>query len=172
MKSITKLFDMKNHKNCFIFIYLICLGLGMVSCTKTNIIAEDSYKAPDSSYGLIHDKIFVSSCALSGCHADESHASHGHNITLKGASLYDKLINQAPTNTQALAKGLVMVAPGDTSRSWVYQKTIYSRSVHKYGAPMPLGGLKLTANQIQFLKLWIAAGAPKEGHVVDKSLIL
>jgi hypothetical protein len=36
---------------------------------------------------------------------------------------------------------------------------------------MPTGGLTLTPAQIEFVRQWIAAGAPLEGHVADKALI-
>jgi hypothetical protein len=151
-------------------IALSILIMAMSACKKTEPAAP-AYKAPDSSYGLIYDKVFTTSCALSGCHANESHASHAHTVTLEGANVYEELINIAPKNSQALTAGLKLIAPNDTTKSFLYQKLIYNRSVHKYGAPMPLGGLKLTTNQIEFIKLWIAEGAPKEGHVVNKNLI-
>jgi hypothetical protein len=156
-------------KKTKIVLYLIAIAF-LQSCNKAKEAAP-AYKAPDSSYGLIYDKIFTTSCALSGCHADETHSDHGHSLTLKGEMAYSKLFNIAPQNSQALAAGLKIVAAGDTAKSFLYQKIIYSRSAHKYGAPMPTGGLKLTNKQIEFVKLWITAGAPKDGHVVDKNLI-
>ncbi len=148
------------------------IALCMAACKKNNTV-EPTYQPPDSSYGLIYQKIFAPSCALSGCHAAEDHTAQGHThgLTLAGSSTYDGMINVAPKNAQAALAGLKMIVPNDTAKSWVYQKMIYSRSAHKYGAPMPSGGLTLTDKQILFVRLWIAEGAPKEGHVVDKTLI-
>jgi hypothetical protein len=151
---------------------LILASLSLIviqACKKTETVP--AYQPPDSSFGLIYSKIMVTNCALSGCHASEAHAGHGHALTLLGDAAYTGLFNTNPQNSQALAAGLKIVAAGDTAKSFLYQKLIYNRSVHKYGAPMPLGGLKLTQNQITFVKLWIAAGAPKDGHVVDKTLL-
>ncbi|MFM2267116.1 MAG: hypothetical protein RL757_557 [Bacteroidota bacterium] len=142
----------------------------VAACKKTEVAAP-AYTPPDSSYGLIYDKIFKPSCALSGCHADESHATHSHAVTLAGSGAYDGLINGTPKNSQAVTAGLKMVIPNDTTKSFLYQKLIWTRSPYQYGSPMPTGGLTLTTGQIEFVKRWIAAGAPKEGHVVDKTLI-
>ena len=156
-------------KNALLFIAFAAMSL--TSCKKTT--TTPVYQAPDSSYGLIYTKIFTPSCALSGCHAAEDHAAqgHAHGVTLAGSATYEGLINVAPRNAQAAAAGLKLIAPSDSTKSWLFQKMIYSRSVHKYGAPMPSGGLTLTEKQILFVRKWIEAGAPKEGHVADKTLI-
>ncbi len=141
----------------------------MYSCTKDPVVP--AYVAPDSSYGLIYNKIFTPSCALAGCHANESHDEHAHAVTLEGSSTYTNIINGKTKNIQAAAANLLIIMPGDTSRSFLYQKLIYNRSVHKYGAPMPSGGLTISDKKIEFVKQWIQAGAPLDGHVADKSLL-
>jgi len=153
-------------------LFLLALAAALIAaCKKTH--DEPAYQAPDSSYGLIYQKIFQPSCALSGCHAAESHVDlgHSHGLTLSGSTVYEDMINGEVKNAKAAAAGLKQIVPQDTSKSWVYQKITYARSAHKYGAPMPGGGLSLTGNQILFIREWVAAGAPKEGHVVDKSLL-
>jgi hypothetical protein len=140
------------------------------SCHKED---KDVYVPPDSSFGLMYQKIFIPSCALSGCHDDVNHGNEGHEhgVTLEGAETYAGLINVSPKNGQAQLAGLKQIVPGDISKSWLFQKITYDNSPHKYGAPMPGGGLTLTANQIEFVKQWIEAGAPLDGQVADAQLL-
>jgi hypothetical protein len=153
------------------YLLLATMAVALFAACKKTAVVEPVYQAPDSSYGLIYNKIFTPTCALSGCHAKEDHSTHAHAVTLAGSTAYDDIINGATKNSQAAAAGLKLIIPRDTAKSFLYQKLIYSRSAHKYGSPMPTGGLKVSANQIEFMKQWIAAGAPKEGHVVDKALM-
>ena len=153
------------------FLIAVLFITALVSACKKTAAVEPAYQAPDSSYGLIYNKIFTPTCALSGCHANESHATHAHAVTLAGSATYEGLINVAPKNGQAIAAGLKLIVPNDSTKSFLYQKLIYSRSAHKYGSPMPTGGLVLTDKQILFVRKWIEAGAPKEGHVADKTLM-
>jgi hypothetical protein len=126
---------------------------------------------PAGSYGLVYNKIFAPSCALSGCHKNEDHSSHAHAIGLEGATAYAELVGITPKNSQAAAIGLKLIAKNDTANSFLLHKLEYSSSPYKFGAPMPGGGLTLTANQIKFIKQWIMAGAPETGHVADSTLL-
>jgi len=122
----------------------------------------------DSSYGLVYDKIFVGSCALSGCHDGGNGAAYP---SLKGDDVYESIFQAATQNGQAMQAGLQLVKANDVDSSFLYQKLIYDQSSFQFGSKMPLGGLTLTANQIEFVKQWIEAGAPKSGHVADRSLV-
>ncbi len=149
-----------------------CLSLLLVllgGCKK-----EDEYIVPDSSYGLIYTQIFSTSCALSGCHAEgprKKNISEGIYPILEGANVHTNIINAATFNTQATNANLKLVVPNHPETSFLYQKMIYDSSAYKFGSAMPGGGLTLTANQITFVRQWIAAGAPLDGHVADRSLM-
>ena len=157
-------------KNALFFIAFAAVFV--TSCKKTTA-ETPAYVPPDSSYGLIYSKIFKPSCALSGCHSTADHATSGHlhGVELEGSTVYEGLINTTPVNAKAIAAGLKVIVPSDSTKSWLYQKLIYSRSANKWGAPMPSGGLTLTDKQILFVRKWIEAGAPKDGHVADKTLL-
>jgi hypothetical protein len=148
---------------------LFTASVTIMSCKKDEVV----YTPPDSSFGLIYTKIFTPSCAFADCHANEDHGDlgHAHGITLEGVDTYSYLINKAPKNIQAVKAGLSIVVPNDTLNSFLLHKIDYTNSPYKFGAPMPGGGLFLTKNQITFVKQWILAGAPLEGHVADKSLM-
>lgn len=134
---------------------------------------EPEYVAPDSSYGLIYDRILVGSCALSGCHheAEKKRDPAGTLPYLDGESAYDNLLNASPHDLRAANAGLKLVMPGSPDSSFLYQKIIYDSSAFQFGSAMPTGGLELSANQILFVRQWIAAGAPLTGHVADRNLI-
>jgi hypothetical protein len=152
------------------YLALLAASFLIYSCSKEE---KENYTPPDSSFGLIYTKIFTPSCALADCHANEDHKDlgHAHGVTLEGSGTYGYLINKLPKNSQAVQAGLSIVVPNDTLKSFLLHKIDYSNSPYKYGAPMPGGGLVLSKNQIAFVKQWIMAGAPLEGHVADKSLI-
>jgi hypothetical protein len=124
------------------------------------------------SFDLLQQKILTPSCALSGCHnstADRTYSQH--KLVLTGADVHTQLFNGAVTNTQAIAAGLKQIAPSDTAKSFLFQKLIFNQSRHKYGSAMPLGADLLTTKQIEFVRQWILAGAPKTGDVADKTLL-
>ena len=58
--------------------------------------------------------------------------------------------------------------------SLLYHKLEWN-SVHhggkQYGLPMPLGSTALSVGQIEFVRQWIEAGAPKTGKVADAKLL-
>ena len=139
---------------------IILIGIG---CN-----AEVPYTPPDSSFGLLYSEVFASSCALSGCH-DGKNGSPAPS--LKGASTYEQIISGEVSNSLASTAGLLLIEPGVPDSSFIYQKVIFDSSSFAFGSSMPAGGLILTADQIKFMRDWIVAGAPLEGHVADRTLV-
>jgi len=153
------------HSSPFrLFIIGLLLCLAFFSCESDP--PRPDYTPPDSSFGLVYSKIFTTSCSVSGCH-DGSEQSP----SLKGADTYKALISQSPENQEALQAGLELIMPSVPDSSFLYQKLIFDTSNFKFGSPMPQGGLSLTANQIEFVREWIDAGAPETGHVADSTLL-
>lgn len=148
----------------FQFGMIITALLFLFSCEGDPI--EPDFEPPDSSYGLIYSNVFSTSCALSGCHDGASRSP-----SLQGAGVYNAIIGQNPENQMALQAGLQLIKPQDPDSSFLYQKLVFDSSEFKFGSPMPQGGISLSADKIEFVKLWIEAGAPEEGHVADRSLI-
>ncbi|MCS6988371.1 MAG: hypothetical protein NZM06_02530 [Chloroherpetonaceae bacterium] len=138
----------------------------LVSCTFFSMDAPE----PGSSYALLQEKVFTPNCATSGCH-DSRNAVAG--LDLSPAVSYRNLVGVEPTNQNAKADKLLRVKPGDPYKSFLYSK-LDSANLHKsdgYGSPMPLGSRAITAGQLDFIKIWIAAGAPKNGVVADAKLL-
>jgi len=152
-------------QNKLLWLFLFALGLHACSKDEAPVIISE-FTPPDSSYGLIYTNIFQPSCALSGCHVTGNRPPN-----LLGTDVYANIIDGAVVNNQAAAAGLLLVQPFSPDSSFLYQKMIFADSEFKFGAPMPLGGVTVEANKIEFLRQWIAAGAPQAGHVADRSLM-
>lgn len=149
------------------FIFLLApvlLSLLSAGCKKDEL----PYSPPDGSFGLIYDKVFTTSCALSACHNGEDGSV---SPTLTGEGAFAAIRNAAPLNSQAAAAGLKLVKPNNPDESFLYQKLIFDSTAYAFGSEMPAGGLSLSADQIAFVRAWIAAGAPESGHVADRTLI-
>ncbi len=138
----------------------------VVACKKDDVIP--AYTPPDGSYGLIFEKVFKPSCALSNCHSKEGDFGHhglGNDYT------FEHLMEDEVEQKDALAAGLRLIVPGAPDSSFLFVKIKWEGSPFQFGQKMPTGGLQLTANQIEFVRQWIAAGAPESGHVADKTLL-
>jgi hypothetical protein len=153
----------------FASILFLLSAIIIVSCKKDTPAPTPTLT---NSFDLLQQKILTPSCAVVGCHnstADRTYSQH--KLVLTGADVHTQLFNGSVANAQAIAAGLKQIAPSDTARSFFFQKLIFNQSRHKYGSAMPLGADLLTAKQIEFVRQWILAGAPKTGDVADKTLL-
>ncbi|MBY0277439.1 hypothetical protein K2Z84_19075 [Candidatus Binatia bacterium] len=97
-------------------------------------------------------------CTEQICHG--SSAQGGLNLSPDVAyeNIYDKKSSTA----------LKLIEPGDNDRSYLWLKLAASTnpgSVQISGSPMPNGLPALSADELELLRLWIYAGAPREGTV-------
>jgi hypothetical protein len=145
----------------------------ILSCTKTD--EGETNPKETASFDLLQDRILTTSCAVTGCHAAESDASFKeHGLVLAKGKAYENLFGVNPKNPNALSDKLLRVKAFKSLESLLYHKLIYDNSHHaskSYGAPMPLGKDLLSVGQIEFVRRWIEAGAPKTGSVADAALL-
>jgi hypothetical protein len=161
-------------QNRFLKIATLFLGAFVIitACTKQSI---DSQNPTVSSFSLMQDKIITPTCATSGCHAatsDKSFVQHG--LVLEKSVAYENLIGVTPVNLLSKADGHLRVKAFKSLESLFYHKLTWDASHHggkQYGLPMPLGSTALTVGQIEFVRRWIEAGAPKTGEVADAKLL-
>ncbi len=137
---------------------------------------EDEDVLEEGAFKLIQTQIFDKSCATSGCHASEQDAAfRQHGLILKANVSYDNLVNKFAKNTAANADSLRLVTPGNVAKSFLYTKINCSTASllagKQYGNPMPLGANGLSVGEIEFVRKWIEAGAPRSGGSIDASLI-
>jgi hypothetical protein len=149
-------------------------GCGLAAGLLAVPACQNKEVAPET-YAVIANEIFVQSCASSGCHASPNDPGfQQHRLVLTPAEAYDNLVNVQPANQNALADRLLRVKPFKAQESLLYHKLVVDNRHHggkNYGNPMPLGSRPLTNGQIEFIRRWIEAGAPREGEVVDRAVL-
>jgi len=124
----------------------------------------------DASFAHLESRLFTPSCATSGCH-DRGTAAAGLDLTAGRA--HAALVGVTPTTPGARSAGMLRVRAGDPEGSLLYHKLAVGDGHHAgdYGNPMPLGADPITVGQLEFVRRWIAAGAPRAGAVADTALM-
>ncbi|MDB4916386.1 MAG: hypothetical protein JWM95_4030 [Gemmatimonadetes bacterium] len=123
-----------------------------------------------ASFDRLQTELFTPSCATANCHVGSS-AQAGLILTPDAA--YANLVGVAPTNTNAISDGMRRVMAGKPDSSLLYRKLVMAAgfNAHDYGNPMPTGTAGVSIGQLEFVRQWIAAGAPKTGVVADAALL-
>ncbi len=119
-----------------------------------------------STYDGIQKTIFEKhGCTQELCHGS---ARQG-GLDLTASASYDDLF-EAPSQLSRLPR----VYPGDKQRSFLWLKLLAGNdpSVAIEGAPMPNGLPALGADELELVRLWIYAGAPREGTVEGTQALL
>ena len=130
------------------------------------------------TFDLIQTRIFNTSCAIPSCHQSTSDPTFPqHGLVLEASVAYDNLVNADPRNINANNDGLKLVSPFNPGKSLLYHKIVSINTEHMlhhtgdYGMTMPLGLDLLTEGQVEFIRKWIEAGAPRNKGVADLSLL-
>jgi hypothetical protein len=154
----------------------IILGAFLIitACSKQSIDTPTPVTEV-ASFSLMQDKILTPTCATSGCHASTSDGSFKqHGLVLEKSVSYANLVGIAPFNALSKADGHLRVKAYKSLESLLYHKLEWNTVHHggkQYGSPMPLGSTALSVGQIEFVRQWIEAGAPKTGKVADEKLL-
>ncbi len=114
----------------------------------------------DSSdwFATIQRTIFDRQCLDAGCHNSQSQAG-GMNLSA-GAS-YNSLVNVPAENAAAHGLGMTRVAPNDPDLSFLLIKI--TNPGPGQGSRMPQSKDPLSENDIESIRQWILAGAPRTG---------
>tara|TARA_Y100001936_G_scaffold234324_1_gene261259 strand:+ start:201 stop:1544 length:1344 start_codon:yes stop_codon:yes gene_type:complete len=118
----------------------------------------------------------------SNCHMAGSAIERQSGLDLSSNDSYDSLVGASPKNNAANKDGLLIVSPEGgmkgLTKSYLWEKINAYDQEHflsdhpEYGQLMPPGGNFLSDGELQFIRTWIEAGAPKSGNVVDENLLL
>lgn len=124
------------------------------------------------TFGRIQERIFKTSCTV-GCHTQGSAFAASSGLVLDPAVAYANLVGVAPRNPGAQADGLQRVKAFRADSSLLYHKLVVAEGHHAatYGSTMPLGNDPLVHGDLEYVRRWIEAGAPKTGSVVDTMLL-
>jgi len=149
--------------------------LSLIGCGGDAASGGTSPPAPSpmegaASFALIQTTILTPSCATANCHVG---AGAQAGLALTADVAYDQLVGVKPTTPNALADGLRRVMVGKPDSSLLYHKLVFPPGHHArdYGNPMPSGTAGLTVGQLEFVRQWIAAGAPRTGVVASAALL-
>jgi hypothetical protein len=115
----------------------------------------DPGTGPGGEFAAIQNEIFTPSCISSSCHSSGTQAG---GLSLAASESYDALVGVAPVNPTAAERGLLLVAPGDVSASFLVNK-VNGNLGDGEGLVMPLGAPLLTPDQIAMIEIWIENGA-------------
>lgn len=151
-------------------LFFVALVLIIYSCN------EASLQDDNATFGLIQSNVLNTSCAIAGCHLSKSDPAFlQHGLVLEKSVAYDNLVNVIPRNQNAKMDGMLRVKPSAADLSLLFHKIHSNSDAHHsgdYGLPMPLGLELLSQGQVEFIRRWIEAGAPREGTVVEEISLL
>lgn len=151
----------------------LLLAVGLAACSS-----DPSGPQEESSWEIIQHDVLAANCV--SCHTSGTSFARQSSLVLTPDAAYDQLVGVAPSNAAAAEAGLLRVSdqgPGGLEKSYLWEKLNAPAQDHFYGAHpgygeiMPLGRAPLTNGELEFIRRWIAAGAPEKGSVVDVSLL-
>ena len=163
-----------------LFFALLCSLTLWYACEKDPTEPEPTPTEPEptSSWELVQQKIFEPNCVT--CHSAGSSFAVQSDLILTADVGYEQLVNRTPKNPAAAADGLVLLSTDGVAGlpwSFLWEKIDAPNSAHfyadhpEYGSIMPLGLPALTNGELEYIRRWINEGAPKEGFVVDESVL-
>ena len=148
------------------------IGLTLIVAVIIVILSCQNEDLSESSFDLIQSRILDTSCAIGGCHSSTSDLTfQEHKLVLEQSVAYSNLVGIDPTLQDAAHDNLLRVKPNAADFSLLFHKISTTSGVSKYGNPMPLGLPLLTVGQVEFIRQWIEAGAPRKGQVADPALL-
>jgi len=165
---------MKNTQS-FRILYLLSVAGLLSSCADSS---APSGPETMSSFEVIQHAVFDNNCV--SCHTAGTSFARQSDLVLTADVSYEQLVGRAPSNTHAAEAGLVRVSDvgtGGLERSYLWEKINAPASEHlysdhpEYGEIMPLGRAPLTTGELEFIRRWIAAGAPRTGVVIDPAVL-
>ena len=147
----------------------------LLGSSITLLLNSNSLHAQNSTWGQVHAILQQNCSGVNGCHNAPT-----NNMILIGTEsvVYSNIVNIAPDNPEALARGYKLVDPGYPHLSFLLKKVNNGLDVDNdldhidLGNPMPdVPGKTLSPEEIDLINAWIINGAPQTGIVVDTNLI-
>jgi hypothetical protein len=126
----------------------------------------------DGTFARIQRTMLDPGCA--SCHRSGTSDARNSQLVLTADSSYQQLVGVASVQQVARADGFLRVKPFRADSSLLYHKLAWIPGHHSrdYGNLMPMGTPNgLTAGQLEYVRRWIEAGAPRTGHVVDTTVL-
>jgi hypothetical protein len=152
----------------------LCTLLGIASACGGDAATDGapSSAAANGTFARIQRDILDPSCV--SCHRTGDANARQSRLVLTSDSAYQQLVGIASVQQIARADGVARVKPFRADSSLLYHKLAWIPGHHSrdYGQLMPMGTTKgVTAGQLEYVRRWIEAGAPRNGHVVDTAVL-
>jgi hypothetical protein len=128
---------------------------------------------PDGTFARIQRDILTPQCA--SCHKTGTTDAKSSQLVLTADSSYQQLVGVSSLQSIARADGVQRVKPYRADSSLLYHKLAWIPGHHSrdYGNLMPMGTTAgLSNGQLEYVRRWIEAGAPRTGNVVDTTVLL
>ncbi|GEM_PF-287701 len=137
------------------------LLISVLSLLCANVFAQNTFT---TIYNTLQSK-----CA--SCHSGGSPAG-GLNLSGTETQVYNAIVEVAPTNATAAAKGEKLIDKGYPERSFLLRKVAHGLSddlalTTGEGNAEPNGQTKLADQDIELIRQWIIMAAPQTGNVVN-----
>jgi len=137
-----------------------------------NGATEPPITGSGATFARIQSEVFNAQCT--SCHKTGDPNAKQSGLVLTADSSYEQLVGKASLQQIAKADGMRRIMPFKADSSLLYHKLSWIPGHHSrdYGQLMPMGTTKgLTAGQLEYVRRWIEAGAPKTGIVVDTAVL-
>ena len=110
------------------------------------------------SFPSIQKRILEKSCAFSGCHGTDAPQA---GLVLTGDAVYESLVGKLATTSAAQFAGKKLVVPGAPETSFLMDK-LEGKVGPGEGVAMPKDRQPLSDANVEVVRKWILAGAPKD----------
>lgn len=138
------------------------------SAPDKNSSTEPPITGSSGTFARIQSEVFNAGCT--SCHKTGDPNAKQSGLVLTADSSYDQLFGRVVTQQIAKADGMRRVMAFKSDSSLLFHKLAWVPGHHSrdYGQLMPMGTTRgLTVGQLEYVRRWIEAGAPKTGTVVD-----
>ena len=132
--------------------------LFLLACTGGCAESEPEEEGPEPRFSSLHPEVFEPRCSLASCHSVVGRAG---NLVLEGEGAHAALVDVTPMNVAAADEGLVLVAAGDPTSSFLLHKVMPGLDP-TYGDVMPQNSSGLESDVIAAIEEWIQAGAAND----------
>ena len=126
----------------------------------------------DASFTRIQREILDPQCV--SCHKTGDANARQSGLVLTADSSYQQLVGVVSLQSRARSSGIPRIMAFKSDSSLLYHKLAWVPGHHSvdYGNLMPMGTTKsVTAGQLEYVRRWIEAGAPRSGNVVDTMVL-